>query len=303
METNDDPLTALMAANPPEDVEALRAALDTFTPLMNADLPEVGAYHDAVPIREIDGFQVTADVIVPEGNGPHPVLVYLHGGGWVAGSPKSHNKLAHRFAEGGVLVFNVDYRLGPEHPFPAAFDDSVHAIRWAADVASVYGGDSARLAVGGDSAGGNLTAAAVAALADEPDAPTVSAVLLIYAALDFARMSDEVPGLDADTAGGLMEIMVGGYLGTADRERKVLDPRVSPIHVAEKLPPAHIVCGTADTLIEHAAELAEKLSAAGKPFERHDIEGMPHGFMQMEMLPPTLDCIERMRGFLRQHIG
>ena len=298
-----DPLSQLVMGNPPQSARELRALMDGMSEMLNGDLPEVGAFHDAVLIREVKGVRVTADVLVPKGSGPHPVLVYLHGGGWVAGSPKTHNKLAHRFAEGGYLVFNVDYRLGPEHPFPAGFDDSVHAIAWAARVAGQYGGDPRRLAVGGDSAGGNLTAAAVAALADQAGAPKVSAVLLIYGAFDFARMSlGDTPGISAEDAQRMMEVMLGGYLGSEDRAAKVMDPRVSPIHAAARLPPAHIVCGTADSLIEHAAAMADAMAAAGIAFERRDVADMPHGFMQMESLPPTLDSIASMLAFLRKHV-
>jgi len=299
-----DPLAQLMQSDPPETPQELRDMLDGMAGLLNADLPEVGAFHDGMLVRQVGGARVTADVIVPKGDGPHPVLVYLHGGGWVAGSPKTHNRLAHRFAEGGFLVFNVDYRLGPEHPFPAAFDDCVDAIRWAARIAPDFGGNPEKIAVGGDSAGGNLAAATVAALAGETDAPRVAAVLLIYGAFDFARMQPgEAPGVSPEQAERMLEVMVGGYLGAADeRTEKVADPRVSPIHAAAKLPPAHIVCGTADSLLEHAAAMADALDAAGVPFERHDIADMPHGFVQMEFLPAARESIDRMLEFLRKHL-
>jgi len=288
---------------PPSSVAELRSMLEGMTSLMGDALPEIGAFHEAVTVREVDGVRVTADVLVPKGAGPHPVLVYLHGGGWVAGSSKTHNLLAHRFCEGGYLVFNVDYRLAPEHPFPAPFDDAVAAIRWAAEVAGEYGGDASRLAVGGDSAGGNLTAAAVAHLADDPRAPEVKAVLLIYAALDFANMSAEVEGIDADAAAAMMELMVGSYLGQEDRAEKIADPRVSPIHVAEKLPPAHIVCGTADGLLKDAAQMADKLDAAGIRYERRDVPDMPHGFVQFEMLPQAREAIDAMLDFLGRELA
>ncbi|MGH7864534.1 MAG: alpha/beta hydrolase, partial [Candidatus Binataceae bacterium] len=151
------------AARPMTSVEELRAALATFAPMMNQNLPEVGAFHDNVELRA----NLRADVSVPKGDGPFPVVVYLHGGGWVAGSPKSHQKLGMQFAESGYLCINADYRLAPEHPFPAGLDDCVFAIKWAADNAKRWNGNASRLAVGGDSAGANLTAASLAALAAE----------------------------------------------------------------------------------------------------------------------------------------
>src|SRR5262245_64946859 len=155
----------------------MRSMLDGFAPLMNGELPAIGGLHEAVAVRE----GVTADVVVPAGAGPHPVLVYLHGGGWVCGSPRTHRKLAHRFAEAGYLVFNVDYRLAPEHPFPTPFEDCLAAVRFAHREAARFGGDPRRLAIGGDSAGGNLSAAVAAALAADAARPT--AALLIYGVL------------------------------------------------------------------------------------------------------------------------
>jgi acetyl esterase len=296
-----DLLTNYLRDHPPRDALELRAMLDGFmTHLGNADLPEIGASHDDVVIRTVGGHALTVDVHVPKGAGPFPVLVYLHGGGWILGSPKTHRRLGFRFAEAGYLVFNVHYRLAPEHPFPAAFDDCVAAIRWAAAHAADYGGDAARLAVGGDSAGGNLTAAAVAALADDPDVD-IKAVLLIYAALDFDNMDDNVsmvPGADE-----LMEMMVGSYIGH-DRDNLIRDWRVSPIRAAEKLPPAHVLCGTMDPLIDDAHALAARLAAAAIDHEVAIYEDMPHGFVQMEeMFPEARVAIDRMVGFLNSRVA
>src|SRR5258707_894357 len=152
-------LDALAKAPIPTDVKGLRSAMDTFAPMMNQNPPEVGAMHEAVEIRP----GLTADVAVPKGNGPHPVLVYLHGGGWVAGSPKTHRKLGMQFAAAGFLTVNVDYRLAPEHPFPAGLDDCIHAVKWAGDNAKRWNGDGSRLGVGGGSAGGKFPPANPAA--------------------------------------------------------------------------------------------------------------------------------------------
>jgi acetyl esterase/lipase len=164
----------------PESAADMRALLARFGGLLNGDLPEIGAFHERVPIREIAGAQVTADVMVPQGEGPYPVLVYLHGGGWICGSPATHRRLCHRFAEAGYLTLSIDYRLAPEHPFPAPYDDCEFAVRWAAREAARWNGDAARLAIGGDSAGGNLAAAVAAALHDDPAAPHISAALFTY---------------------------------------------------------------------------------------------------------------------------
>jgi acetyl esterase len=271
--------------------------------MLNVDLPEVGAFHEGVLVREVDGERVTADIVVPKGDGPHPVLVYLHGGGWICGSPGTHRKLGYRFAEAGYLVVNVDYRLAPEAPFPAPFDDCVHAIRWAAEVAAQYGGDASRLAVGGDSAGGNLSAAAAVALADEPDAPRISAALLIYGVFGDAPQGMEVPeGPMADLGPKLIDLMVGSYLGSDPGPGVLEDPRVSPVHQAAKLPPCHVVVGGADPLIAQADALVVRLKEAGIEHEHVVVDQMPHGFAQMEFFPQARQSIDRMVAFLRKHV-
>jgi acetyl esterase len=274
-----DLLSQLFTMKPPETVQEMRDLLDGFAGMLNTALPEVGAFHPAV-----DAGDFTADVIVPRGDGPFPVLVYLHGGGWICGSPASHKKLAHRFAEAGHLVFNVDYRMAPEHPFPTPFEDCVAAVRWAAREAGTYGGDATRLAVGGDSAGGNLTAAVTAALADDPAGPDVGAALLIYGVFDFAKMDAIPTGMEAggplaEAGEKLVELMVGSYLGRDGRDAKMADPRVSPLHAAAKLPPSHIVCGTADPLVEQARALRAALEEADVAHEypaRHAAGHRPH---------------------------
>jgi acetyl esterase len=298
---NIDLLMQMMLQNAPSTVQDMRRMIDGFASFMNADLPEVAALHETVPVRE----GVTADVIVPRGEGPHPVLVYLHGGGWVCGSPRTHRKLAHRFAEAGYLVFNVDYRLAPEHPFPTPFEDCLAAVRWAHREAARFGGDAARLAVGGDSAGGNLSAAVSAALSGDPAQP--KAALLIYGVFDFATLGEGALGGGEDPRAleigrNMMEMMIGSYLGSAEREALMRDPRVSPLAVAGKLPPSHVVVGSADPLAVQAEALVKALAAAGVPHEHFVDVGMPHGYAQMEFLPAARPAIERMVEFLRRNV-
>jgi acetyl esterase len=294
-------------AQAPTDIPGLRKMLDQFAELLNADPPKVGAIHEGVLLREVGGARVTADVLVPERAGPHPVLVYLHGGGWVAGSPRTHRKLALRFAEAGYLVVNVDYRLAPEAPFPAPFDDCVFAVRWAAQNAARYGGRPERLAIGGDSAGGNLSAAVAAHLASDSSAPKIRAALLIYGAFDFEAFSsfeaDAAPGVDAAAATALRDAMIHGYLGQNPPTSRLRDPRVSPVHAAAKLPPSFLVCGTADPLLAHQRAVVAELERARVPHENVIAQGMPHGFVQMEFLPPAVDAIQKMIAFLDRHLA
>jgi acetyl esterase len=304
-----DPLSQMMLNNIPESVEDMRNLLDGFAGMLNGDMPEIGVFHEKVAVEGLPS-EVTADVIVPKGKGPFPVLVYLHGGGWICGSPTTHKKLAHRFAEAGYLVFNIDYRMAPEFPFPTPFDDCVESIKWAARVADQYSGDATRLAVGGDSAGGNLSAAAAIALADDPTVK-ISAALLIYGVFDFATMGaaspvsgPNVPEEMAEAGPKLIELMVGSYLGPESERQSIMsDPRVSPIHAADRLPPSHIVCGGADPLVEQAKVMTETLTKAGVDHEHVIVPNMPHGFAQMEFFPQARESIDRMIAFLNERLA
>jgi acetyl esterase len=294
----------------PSDVATMRRTMEDMAPLLNADPPKVGAVHDGVLLREVGGARVAADVFVPDRAAPHPVLVFLHGGGWVAGSSRTHRKLALRFAEAGHLVVNVDYRLAPEAPFPGPFDDCVHAVRWAAENAARWGGGARRLAIGGDSAGGNLAAAVAAHLAGDSQAPKIRAALLIYGAFDFERFlylgervtSGHSPDL-VDLGRKLVREITEMYLGAAPDAARLRDPRVSPVHAAAKLPPSFLVVGTADPLLDHQQAMAAALAKAGVPHENVILDGMPHGFVQFEFLPPARETIRRMTAFLDQHLG
>lgn len=295
-----DPLTAMLMANPPKNAIEFRNTLDTMSLLLNSNLPDIGGTVDDVVIAEYPAQNLTVDIHRPKGNGPFPVLVYLHGGGWIMGTPKTHRKVGFRFAEAGYLTFNVHYRLAPESPFPAGYDDCIHALRWVREHAKEYGGDASRIAVGGDSAGGNLTAA-VAASVGKTDPGLIKCILLIYPALDFASM-DRTAGTLPGTDTNLVELMVGPYIGH-DYDRLVKDPRVSPIHVGDQLPPALILCGTADTLIEDCKRLEANMIAAKRPHEVAYYDDMPHGFVQMEdFFPQARQSIERMVAFLQQRL-
>ena len=172
------------------------------------------------------------------------------------------------------------------------------ALEWVHDNAATYGGDANRLAIGGDSAGGNLTAAVSAAVEERE---LIKAILLIYPALDFADMKPDMIEFPGES--DMVEMMAGSYIGH-DRQNLERDPRVSPIHAAERLHPAHIVCGTADTLIDGCRKLASRLAAADIPHEVVFYDDMPHGFTQMEdMFPEARRSIDGMVDFLRRTLS
>jgi acetyl esterase len=282
-----------MLANfkPPKSIAELRAGIDMFSPILNANAPEVGAFHEGVELRP----GLRADIAVPSGASPYPVVVHLHGGGWVAGSAKNNTKLTKQFAAAGYLTINVDYRLAPEHPFPAGLDDCIFAIKWAGDNAKRWNGDATRLAVGGDSAGGNLTAASLLTLAAERYAgPRPRAALLLYGAFDLA-------GLSANDPIGAAEMMMRAYLGT-QYPAALADPRVSPIKgiKAGAMPPSFIICGAADPLMAQSREFAAALKGADIRNELHEIESMPHAFMQMDFLPGCVEGHRLMFDFLKR---
>ena len=295
-----DPLANIFNEKEPKDINDFRNILEEGIESTgaNKNLPDIGNFLTKVEISKKEDHSLTTDIHVPEGEGPFPILVYFHGGGWISGSPKSHRKICHRFAEAGFLVFNVDYALAPENPFPQGFDECCESVRWVVANAEKYKGDSNRLSVGGDSAGGNLTAACAASLADDSEVD-IKKILLIYGVFDFLSMgetSDVLVDTDADL---MTEMMIGSYLGVERDEAVLSDPRVSPIHVSDKLPPAHILCGTLDGLMAGSKILAEKLNSQGIENEEFYYENMPHGFLHFEdFFPESRQAIDRMVAFL-----
>ena len=303
MSENLDPLANVFSERMPKDINDFRNILEEAIESTgaNKNLPEIGNFLTEVEISKKEDHSLTTDIHIPKGEGPFPLLVYFHGGGWISGSPKSHRKICYRFAEAGFLVFNVDYALAPENPFPQGFDECCESLRWVVGNAEKYNGDSNRLSVGGDSAGGNLTAACAAALADDSEVD-IKKILLIYGVFDFSSMGEASDNMaDTETSDLMMEMMVGSYLGPERDETILSDPRVSPMHVSDKLPPAHILCGTLDGLITGSKLLAEKLNSKGIKNEEFYYENMPHGFLHFEdFFPESRQAIDRMVDFLNE---
>jgi acetyl esterase len=264
----------------PADVA--RAGAETAFAAFNQPMPEIGSITD----RTIPGpaGEIPVKVFTPKGVGPFPLLVYLHGGGWVIGSPATHARLCAELAEGaGVVIVSVHYRLAPEHPAPAPLDDCVAAIKWSVKHAGELNADSARFAVGGDSAGGNLTAAAVIRLRDE-GGPQANLQLLFYGA--FQTSIDTESGL-ANAEGKIltreaMKWFWGHYLsGGADPK----SPAISPLNADLKgVPPARLIVGTLDPLLDDSKMFAAKLKAAGVPTTLTIYQDMPHVFVQLSAM-------------------
>jgi acetyl esterase len=213
-----------------------------------------------------------------------PALVYYHGGGWVIGDLDSHDTLCRQLCNAsGVAVIAVDYRLAPEHRFPAAIEDGNAALFWIAANAASLGIDPTRLAVGGDSAGGNLAAVAAIAARDA-GGPALRLQLLIYPAVDFAAQSVSYVS-EADILPLTDKAMVwfqDHYLGEGKRQL-AKDWRASPLRASShaNLPPAFVLTAEHDVLRDEGHLYANTLEAAGVAVERVQFPGMIHGFITM----------------------
>jgi acetyl esterase len=211
--------------------------------------------------------------------------VFFHGGGWVIGDLDSHDVVCRKLAhEGELIVISVDYRLAPEHKFPAAVDDAITATTWIASNAKQLGIDAARLTVGGDSAGGNL-AAVVALSARDGNGPAIAGQVLIYPATDFAMThgSHREPETSILLTHTVIKWFRDHYLNnTADGQ----DWRASPAHAKTLagLPPAYVMTAGADPLRDEGNEYAERLKDSGVAVTYRTYPGQFHGFFTMGKL-------------------
>lgn len=226
------------------------------------------------------------------GEGPLPTLVLFHGGGFVIGDLDTHEGQCRRLCHDlGALVVSVDYRLAPEHPFPAAFDDALAATRWVAEHAGELGADPGRLAVGGDSAGANL-AAGVAQACRDGHGPALAAQLLLYPVTDLSDPGGEVYRSRVDNGEGYfltrddMRWFEACYVGG----QGAADPRHSPLHGAlAGLPPAVVVTAEFDPLRDEGEAYARALEAAGVPVTALRFDGLIHGFVDMTATSSACD--------------
>jgi len=236
----------------------------------------IPAPHGAIPAR------LYIPKTLRKREGLAPALVFFHGGGWVIGDLDTHDvacrKLAH---DGELILIAVDYRLAPEHKFPAAVEDAIAATRWIAANTGELGIDASRLSVGGDSAGGNL-AAVVALSAREDNGPALAGQVLIYPATDFAMShpSHSEPETSVLLTHSAIRWFRDHYLsGAADGE----DWRASPARAAtlSALPPAYVLTAGADPLRDEGEAYARGLKAAGVPVTYRHFPGQFHGFFTM----------------------
>lgn len=242
-------------------------------------------------------------IITPAGapDGPLPCLVYYHGGGWVIGDLDSLDTTCRALANrAGTKVVSVDYRLAPEHKFPAPVDDCYAALRWVADNAGSIGVDPDRLAVGGDSAGGNL-AAAVALRARDEGGPRIALQALVY---PVTNHSFDTPSYQENADGYLLtrDSMVwfwDHYLKDADDSA---NPWASPLRAGDLsgLPPAVVITAEFDPLRDEGEAFAAKLADAGVRVVQRRFDGQIHGFFQMPgTIPAGFEAVDLIAGELR----
>ena len=249
-------------------------------------LREQGKSSEPEPVSEVvdrtlpgPAGALPARVYRPEGPGPLPVLLYFHGGGWVIASPDAYDASARALANAAkCVVVSVAYRRAPEHKFPAAHEDCYAAYRWALERADEVGGDPARVAVGGESAGGNL-AAAVSMLARDDGAPVPVHQLLVYPIADY---NFDTPSYVAHAnAKPLNRPMMQWFFGHYLRSPRDADtPAISPVRVRDLsgLPPATVITAEIDPLRSEGETLADRLRQAGVGVDFGSYAGVTHEF-------------------------
>jgi acetyl esterase len=273
-----------------EELRAQRAQLRT---------EEAGMAVGSVEDRTIPGpeEEIPVRIYRPEGEGPFPVVTYFHGGGFALGDLESHDTACRELTNASeAAVVSVEYRLAPEHPFPAAVEDAYGATEWVSENAAVFDGDTDRVAVAGDSAGGNL-AAIVALMARDYAAFELAYQLLVYPAVSF---DIEWPSYEANGE--------GYFLTTADMEWYSAQYAPSPIHARNPyaapmkacdlsdVAPATVVTAGFDPLRDEGIAYADRLAEDGVETVHRHYEGMIHGFYSMLDEPveigPGHDAIE-----------
>ena len=240
---------------------------------------------------QVDGAAgpLNARLYVPEGAAsPGPLLVYFHGGGFVIGGIATADSFCRRVAaEARLRLLSVDYRLAPEHPFPAAHDDAVAAVLWCLRRAGEFGFDPGRIAVGGDSAGGNLAASTALALRDRPDA-RCAFQLLLYPVTQYTGVTDSMRrfGEGYFISRREMDFFRDCLFGTG---QPAADPRLSVLYAnLAGAPPALIVTAGFDPLKDDGIAYAEALRRARVEVEQREYPGMIHGFFGLSGVSPAV---------------
>lgn len=273
-------LRARPVANP-ETVEAVHKVEDRTVPGPEGD----------IPLR----------IYTPEGEGPFPILVYYHGGGFVTGDLESHDAVCRSLSKASDhVVVAVDYRLAPEHPFPAGPHDCYAATKWVYDNANEVNGDATRLSVGGDSAGGNLAAVVALMARDKEDFP-IAKQLLLYPTTDGFELG-KYPSYDENGTGYFltlesMHFFAQAYVQNPDFNK---DPYAAPMNADDlsNLPPALIITAEFDPLRDEGEAYGDCLREAGVEVVTCREEGLIHGFFNLFSLMDAKEDISAIYAYI-----
>jgi len=272
----------------PVNYPEIRAMAAQFIPLLVG--PGGPIEVDSVEPLEISGpgGPVPLRIYRPSGE-PKGTMHYIHGGGWSIGDLPTIDHTARRLCQSlSMTIVTSTYRLAPEHPFPAAFDDSLAAARWVLQNVETLGGSAKPCIIAGDSAGGNLAAAVCLALRDGRET-TFDAQLLLYPAVDLRLEAGSYASREADADPSLRLASVLGsrdsYLGDADGENPLLSPLVATD--LSRLPPALVVVLSVDPLRDEGVEYARRLNAAGVEARLIEFDNLTHGFVHFANLVPA----------------
>lgn len=308
-----DPQIEAMLAAMPEWPGVRHVPLDMLRQSVRESSIAIPPAPDAVVAQVEDrdiagpGGPLSLRIYTPQGAAPFPVTVYMHGGGFVVGDLDTQDMIARALcAWGETVLVSVDYRLAPEHPFPAGPDDSFAALQWAAAHAGEIGGDPARLALAGDSAGGNLACAAALRARDE-GGPHVRALINIYGSCNYP--ADETPSSREYAAGPILQKDDVDWFWEqflTDPVTQQHDPQASPVRAESLagLPPSFIATAECDPSRDDCEAFAAKLDAAGVPVDAKRYAGMVHGFASwVGFLPGAREVLTDAGNFLKKNLS
>ncbi len=271
------------------------------------------AYDPSHPTRRLDVWRPVDHAA----RGPLPAVLYVHGGGFRILSKDTHWVMALAFARRGYVVFNIDYRLAPKHPFPAALEDAAEAYAWVCERAEEYGADRQRLVLAGESAGANLVASLMAAACFERDEPYAKRVFEtrvlpravlpacgIHQVTDPGRFSRRKAHLSRFVADRIEEVSLA-YLGGRVGDVGLADPLCvfeGGAELARPLPPCFLTCGTADPILDDTRRLHAALVARGAVAEAKYYPGEPHAFHAFVFRESARRCWADTFAFLDRHV-
>ena len=296
----------MMGANRAQRVlepEPMRAGLGALSPLLNAGAPTVAAEQEILIPGPAGSLRARVFRPGDPAGARFPVIVFFHGGGYVVMSPETHEKLAKQLCVGvGAVVVSVDYRLAPEHPYPAPLDDCLAAFRWVRANARELGGDPARVAAAGDSAGGNASAAVCLRLIAAGEAPP-AALLLLCPWTDMALDSDSMRRFGPDD-GVLDTDIMTWFRDCYVKPANWNDPFASPLRGdLSKFPATLVVVGEIDPLLDDGVKFAAKLEQAGRKVVLSSHAGMPHDFMVFPGIDEGARAIAGICRFAKSALG